>query len=276
MSENEAVSNCLTDNGEAISNSSYVKFIQSCRDEDLERIKREYDLCFSLGGNCSVAHNLKIRRLRPFSLPLDWTYMIDDRPLEWLVNSIGKHMEGFCEKCNLVEILPGHPECNNAHNGHRKYIDKLTGYRFINHFSDAVPEDRAYEDGIAVIRKRVERLFCSFERYKRFLMILGVGFPVRTVLLTELKAKLEILYPNKVFDVELVEFNAPDCGDMTVSPGVRARRFQRDWNTYDCEGKNYEWKFLDNVVSAIKPKKKRKISFHIWPHIKCVTELHRT
>ena len=45
--------------------------------------KQEYDLIVSLGGNCMVANNLRYRNMRPFSLPFDWVYMIDEKPLKY-------------------------------------------------------------------------------------------------------------------------------------------------------------------------------------------------
>ncbi|MCR5839069.1 MAG: papain-like cysteine peptidase, partial [Kiritimatiellae bacterium] len=64
--------------------------------EGATSMNRVYDLIFSLGGNCAAAHNLKIRRLRPYSLPFDWTYMVDERPIAWLISAIDSHMSGFC------------------------------------------------------------------------------------------------------------------------------------------------------------------------------------
>lgn len=47
-----------------------------------------YDLICSLGGNCSVAHNLLYRGLRKFALPFDWTYFED-------ISAIYKLAESF-------------------------------------------------------------------------------------------------------------------------------------------------------------------------------------
>ncbi len=239
-------------------------------------MNRVYDLIFSLGGNCAAAHNLKIRRLRPYSLPFDWTYMVDERPIAWLISAIDSHMSGFCEKSNLEEILPGHPEYNGFHRGYRKYIDKATGYRFVNHFPLMSDDDAAYEEGIVKLRRRIDRLFESFERCDRILMVLGVGFPIRAELLIGLRSKLLSRYPGKVFDIDIVQFNADRDAEEQVAEGIVARRFTRDWNTYDTEGQNFEWRFMDDIKSTVKPKTRGKVSFHVWPHVKCVVQFHHT
>lgn len=110
-------------------------------------MKRVYDLCFSLGANCSAAHNLDIRRLRPFALPLDWTYIVDEQPIRWLCQAVDNDFENFCQWENLEEITLGHPEYNSFHQKHRKYIDKYTGFRFVNHFPRSMPEYESWSYG---------------------------------------------------------------------------------------------------------------------------------
>ncbi len=39
--------------------------------------RKKYDLVCSLGGNCSVAHNLIFRGLRKFALPFEWAFLDD-------------------------------------------------------------------------------------------------------------------------------------------------------------------------------------------------------
>jgi hypothetical protein len=202
--------------------------------------------------------------------------MVDEVPLKWLAASLDNRMADFCKKENLREIKPGHPEYNSFHKGCRKYIDIATGYRFINHFSDAMPEDLSYEQGIARIKRRIARLFDSFDKYSRFLMVLGTRFPIGNETLLDLKRVLESRYSGKVFDIDVLEFNADKQETVRVSDGIITRRIVRDWNAYDTEGRNFEWSFLDEVESSIKPKTKGKVSFHVWPHVKCIIQFHRT
>lgn len=237
---------------------------------------RAYDLVFSLGANCSAAHNLKIRQLRPFALPLDWTYMVDEKPLVWLRSAFASGFSGFCEWENLEEILPGHPEYTDFHKGRRKFIDKLTGYRFINHFMVSGTAEEDYRAGYCAIKRRIERLFDALSTHQRFLLVLGSRHPVHCETLIGLRSSLSELFPGKLFDIDTVEFNAAEDIEDVPADGMRVRRFRRDWNAYDTEGKNWEWHFLDDVCSTLKPKKRPKLSFHVWPHVKCIMQFHKT
>ena len=57
--------------------------------------RRHYDLIVSLGANCSAAHNLRYRNMRPFSLPLDWVYIENDKPIKWLINAFAPYKSMF-------------------------------------------------------------------------------------------------------------------------------------------------------------------------------------
>lgn len=63
-----------------------------------------YDLICSLGGNCSVAHNLLYRRLRKFALPFDWTYFEDISAIYKLAESFEVKFADQLKKENLVEL----------------------------------------------------------------------------------------------------------------------------------------------------------------------------
>ena len=239
-------------------------------------MNRHYDLILSLGASCAAAHNLKIRRLRPFALPLDWTYIVDDQPLRWLEQAWSTRFGGFCEWENLREIVPGDPEYNEFHVGHRKYIDTLTGFRFINHFVDSKPPEEAYLEGKAKLQRRVERLFEAFESQNDFLLVFGARNVADVDRLVAVRDALSRVYPGKRFDLESVEFNGGRDEIVRPAANVTLRRFARDWNAYDTEGKNFEWAFMDELSSTLKPQKPPKASFHVLPHLKCIISFKRT
>lgn len=67
--------------------------------------KRQYDLICSLGGNCAAAHNLQYKGLRPFSLPFDWVYMLNEEPLYKLADCFKDDFSRFFLQENLKPCL---------------------------------------------------------------------------------------------------------------------------------------------------------------------------
>lgn len=61
-------------------------------------MKTEYDLIVSLGANCSVAHNLRFRGLRPVSLPFDWCYFVDDVSIHFWIDEVGHGFPGLLKR----------------------------------------------------------------------------------------------------------------------------------------------------------------------------------
>ena len=57
---------------------------------------KTYDLVCSLGGNCTVAHNLFYRNKRYFSLPFDWLYMENETPVFKLAECFKNDFKDFC------------------------------------------------------------------------------------------------------------------------------------------------------------------------------------
>lgn len=94
-----------------------------------------YDLIVSLGGNCSAAAQLNMRGLRQEALPFDWVYVVDERPFIWLAEHVGDRWRDLCLKENLQEITPGHAEWSAEHADRVQYVDRESGYRFVNHFN---------------------------------------------------------------------------------------------------------------------------------------------
>ena len=66
--------------------------------------KQKFDLVFSLGGNCTAAHNLQYRGLRKFSLPFDWTYIVDEKAIYNLAEGFQTDFKYFLLKENLEEL----------------------------------------------------------------------------------------------------------------------------------------------------------------------------
>lgn len=214
---------------------------------------KEYDLVVSLGANCSSAANMRRRGLRRCSLPLDWVYVMDERPLLWLAEHLPDHLRDFCRKENLVRITPDHPEWSATDARKFKYIDTGSGYRFVHLFRRPVETSDEYEKVMPVLRRRIERMFELIGRSQRVLLLLATGKPIGDAALEAVKAAFERLYPDVAFDLEFLkfeeaEFNAVKIVERAPARGIHIMEVPRAINEYDFSVTNFEWSFLDDIA----------------------------
>ena len=236
---------------------------------------RKYDLIFSLGGNCSVASNLQQRGLRPFSLPFDWVYFKERSTLDYLVSGFKTRFSDLMQRENLIEITPSHPEWVDTHKGFLKFLDRQSGYRFVNHFTRPLSEDGEYEKVYKKLRRRVERLFDALEKGRRFLLLLATDVNIAEEQLSRLLETLNEIYPVKHFDLEVLRFDQCHYSEAKPSEHLVVRSIARKFNYYDFIRTNYEWQFLDEVKSNTKPPRHR-FALHILPHLRIEITWKRT
>ena len=67
-------------------------------------MEKTYDMIVSLGGNCYVAVQLRHRGMRPYSLPLDWTYIKGAEYVAKLPELIRTKFADFCIYENMKDI----------------------------------------------------------------------------------------------------------------------------------------------------------------------------
>lgn len=234
--------------------------------------KETYDLILSLGGNCGAASQLIFRDLRRFSLPFDYTFMADDKPVRWFPEGLKNRFKDLLLKENLSE-LKGKERGDDRETW--QYKDTLSGYRFIHLFGDDVAKDGVYEKGAAVIRRRVDRLFEKLEKAEKILVILSTTFVFDEKPMYKIKETFETLYPSKKFVFYVVMLNAEnetqkDDGDIHF---IYAKR---NGNLYDFDKTNWEWHFLDNVALNEKKrlfiikKLKHGVCFCLFPFLPTV------
>lgn len=230
-----------------------------------------YDLVFSLGANCSSANNLVRRKLRPFACPFDWVYFMDDSTLRYFASSIRTRFHDLMLKENLVQIEPGHPEWNETHKDFLKYHDLKSGYRFVNHFKAKIDTPGEYDRVYATLRRRIDRLFKTIEKRNEFLLVFATGVQIAPEVLISIQEAFKVEFPGKRFDIEGLQFSAQETKDVVVRDGIIVHNHTREINLYDMLRTNYEWAFLDNVASRLKPRRQR-IAFHLLPHLRM--EIH--
>ena len=126
----------------------------------------KYDLIVSLGGNCATAIHLRERGLRMFSLPLDYVFMVDEKPIKYLCEVFRNNFENFCKKENLVELQGD--ERGDDRTGKMQYKDEYTGFRLIHHFVRPIEEPGAYEEAKEILNRRINRLLSKIEQHKKY------------------------------------------------------------------------------------------------------------
>ena len=118
------------------------------------RMKKEYDLILSLGGSCAVANQLKVRGLRPYSLPFDWVFCVSPDALARLADCFRDDFAHWLLPDNLVEV----DACDrNANAAKHQYRDSFTGYRFIHDFME--PKEVCAEAVRTKYMRRIDRLY---------------------------------------------------------------------------------------------------------------------
>ena len=232
-----------------------------------------YDLVASLGANCSAAHNINLRGLRRVALPFDWTYVVDEKPYLWLAAHLQDRFTDLCLRENLERILPGHPEWTAAHKGFLKYVDRGSGFRFVNHFRRPIDEGGEYERVHGMLRRRIDRFYRTLESAKRVLFVLGTEVEIRDGTLVSLGSAFRDRFPETDFQFEFVRFKAGAEGVCEVGEGIRCRRILRAQNVYDFERTNFEWSFLDGVsLSSGKTHGSWHFSMDVWPKVRLTVD----
>ena len=208
--------------------------------------KRRYDLICSLGGNCAAAFQLKYRDMRCFSLPFDWVYIKDEKPLEYLCEGFADGFKNLVLKENLKRVKGSndHPVI---------YQDTYSGYFFPNHFKEDA--EKEYDSFYKKMRRRVDRLITKIKSARNVLFILSAFFPSDVSCVERLSNRLKELYPDVHFDFEVIFFDCPQEEEKTIG-NIHLRRCTRQQNLYDFYKTNYEWAFLDQIIPSGKRRNK--------------------
>lgn len=200
---------------------------------------KEYDLIFSQGANCSVAHNLRYRGIRKYSLPFDWCYIEDKIALQKLIEGFKNNFSDFCKKENMLKV-----QGNLHHNVIFK--DEYSGYFFPNHFEQENLDLIAYNKFKQKFDRRINRLQDILKQSKKVLFVFASDIKVSQEIFIELKNTVEALYPNLKLDMEVLLFEQ-DCNESFGIENINFNFYKREINLYDMQKTNFEWAFLDDL-----------------------------
>jgi hypothetical protein len=234
---------------------------------------KSYDVIISLGGNCGAASQLRMRGLRPVSLPFDWTYMDSSETIEWLPRGFSSRFSDFCLKDNLVPI----EQEGVSGLAPYKYRDIVSGYNFIHHFWESAETDAGYQATYNVLRRRTDRMLNLISQSSSVLFILATNFTYDPNIAVRFLEDVRHIYPDKKIDMHVLQHCATfssSCilaekwsDDMPFTGGRYARRMY----TYDLSRTDTEWEFLDTITLTNSKRAEKsiidRILFKIWKRL---------
>ena len=233
--------------------------------------REEYDLIVSLGGSCNVASQLRHRGLRVCSLPLDWTLMVDERPIQWLLQGIRSRFEGFCQRENVYAFEPPAEEYGTIK---QRLQDKVSGFRFIHHFSATPDNEILFNKERSVIQRRIDRFYDKMSESHNVLFVLSTIFSYEQSIVEELYHAISETFPNVNIELVCIQFSARTSGVKDLINGnVHIKTCERPVNiVYDNQLTAPEWAFLDQLLLKGRrtPKELRKkclalkIQYKLW------------
>ena len=221
--------------------------------------REEYDVIVSLGGSCSAASQLKHRGRRPYSLPLDWALMRDERPIRNLPGLFRTKFADFCLPGNMEEF-----EAPGDEYGVRKYhlLDNLTGYQMIHHFTARPADRRRFEEQRGGLLRRVDRLYGRMASARSALFVLNTAFTYDPELLVPVRDALTEVFPGTDIDVVAMQFSAEGNRTAELAGGkIKVDFIQRHLDiVYDNQFTAPEWRWMDQIriTGVPEPKELRK------------------
>ena len=231
---------------------------------------KSYDAIISLGGNCGAASQLRMRGLRPCSLPFDWTYMTGPETIEWLCRGFENGFADFCLRENLEPLAK-----DASGLAPYKYHDRASGYNFIHHFWTPADTDANHRVTYDIMRRRISRLGKIMKAGSSFLFILATNFEYDPALAVRLLETIRKLHPGKTIDMRVMQHCATFENPLVMSerwpeglPFEGGRYARRIFN-YDYNHTDSEWDFLDGLSLTGMPRPKRlglldRIKYKLW------------
>ena len=231
----------------------------------------EYDCIISLGGCCDVANQLKHRGLRPCAFPLDWTLMIDDRPIRYLPEGIRSRFKQFCIRENMREFDSSSREYGVDR---RRLEDVVSGFRFIHHFTVKPEEVEAFEKTRLLLQKRIDRFFDVVAKSRNVLFVLSTVFPYDAELLKDIYSALAETFPETEIELKAVQFSAKKNESFNLLGGkIHVDTYERcRCDRYDTKYTAPEWKWMDalslhghqSAEQLLKNNRIIKIKYKLW------------
>lgn len=219
----------------------------------------DYDFVISLGGSCNVSSQLRHRGLRTCSFPLDWTLMVDERPVRYLPAAFRTRFGEFCLHGNVFEYEPPAVEFGVVK---RRVEDRATGFRFIHQFHAPVEDEAAFARERSVLSRRIDRLYESVARADNVLFVLSTVFPYDVSLAEDILSAAEEAFPSTNIELAAMQFSAERQSAADLCGGrLHVATYQRPVNiVYDNQLTAPEWSWMDqlSITGLPTPRELRK------------------
>ena len=215
-------------------------------------MEKTYDMIVSLGGNCYVAAQLRHRGMRPYSLPLDWTYIKGPEYVAKLPELIRTKFADFCIYENMKDI--GEPEMEVGKPTY-KFEDTLTGFGFVHQFHAPLTDKEGFAVDRAIIQKRIDRMYKNVSQSKRVLFVLETSFTFDEAIIRSIYEALRDTFANTEVDLRVMQFGGKSLVDADIGPHIHFTRHIRP-SSLESEvyGTAAEWNWLDELRLANRPK----------------------
>ena len=228
---------------------------------------RQCDLIVPLGGNCSVAMQLSWRNKRPFALGLDWTYMRDASPIDYLAHAFETNFADFAMKENLCDISTAYPKTYTS----PAYKDSVSGLELPHQFRKYSTSDTWYEEDGAKLKRRIARMLSMVAECKSVLFILATAFEYEEDKALRLCRTIRKTFDGTTCSFRFMMFNAGRDDICDDGEGVVFQRIARPVHKYDFYATSAIWSFLDDI-DVLKCRQEKmssldRLRYRLWKHL---------
>ena len=190
-----------------------------------------------------MANQLKVRGMRPFSLPFDWLFCVSPDTLARLADCFRDDFAAWMKPENLVDV---DDHDRNPHAARYQYRDMFTGYRFIHDFVN--PKEVCADSVREKYKRRIDRLYDKLRVAGSIALCFDAKYPgSETNLLAIRSLLLEKFGLDKIVDCYLVEFEA-DRYETVIQDHLMVFRFPHPKTDYIFGAQpTFEFAFLDDL-----------------------------
>lgn len=128
-------------------------------------MKKQYDIIFSLGTDCSCAGYMKKNNLRSVSGPFDW---LTHAPF---VSHMDLILNDFQDFMNIEDFSPLEKENTSLNNDCDYYENKKTDFYFFHDFKTGVPFEKDFVSIKEKYNRRIKRFYDLLKSDKNVLLI---------------------------------------------------------------------------------------------------------
>lgn len=207
---------------------------------------RRYDCLIPFGFNCAPAHQLKIRKLRRYSLPFDWLWaensgdalehnlrLIETRFSGWLQ---AEHLE-YADRRDLLGA-----------GGRTSVRDKMAGLTFLHDFF-TMGDPAELEQVREKYARRINRLYTVAGAAGRILLLVfGTSRQLDRERLVDAQARFRKVFPQAEVDIfAVITKSSRMVFEADDATGLYVAYTTRETHPYDYEQTSPEWAWLDGV-----------------------------